>query len=426
MLYHLNDIRQAACAPLHLMAGTARSALGHPMNGMALTQLGRSMAGGAEIMERLTRRFGKPCFNLGSTQIAGQSYDVEESIEASLPFCRLIRFRRTERATGLPRTGDPKLLLVAPLSGHHATLLRGTVEALLPGHDVYVTDWLDASTVPVSKGRFDLEDFIGYLLSFMRQLGPDTHVMAVWQPTVPVLAAVSILAAANDPCQPRSMILMGGPVDTAASPTVVTRLADEHTLKWFERTLIETVPIWHAGACRRVYPGFLQLTGFMSMNLDRHINAHVKMFEHLIRGDGECAEQSKKFYDEYLSVLDLTAEFYLQTVERVFQKRSLATGTMTWRGNTVDPGCIERTALLTVEGELDDISAPGQTYAAHRPCSALPSAMKDHYLQEGVGHYGVFNGRKWRERILPRIAAFILTHEHGSGAPARQDSPKAA
>jgi len=297
------------------------------------------------------------------------------------------------------------------MSGHYATLLRGTVEALLPEHDVYITDWLDARTVPLSRGSFDLEDYITYVMAFLAHLGPQTHVIAVCQPTVPVLCAVSLMAQNNDPNQPASMVLMGGPIDTTASPTVVTKLATTKPLEWFERTVIQSVPAYYPGGFRQVYPGFIQLTGFMSMNLDRHVDAHVKLFQHLVRGDGDSADQHRQFYDEYLSVMDLPAEFFLQTVSRIFQQHALPRGTMTWKGQSVDPAAIRHTALLTVEGEIDDICAPGQTRAAHKLCRNIPAKKQVDHLQKGVGHYGIFNGRCWREQILPRVRDLILTHD---------------
>lgn len=405
MLYHLYDLQHAALTPLRFIAEATQQTFQNPFVPAAYTKVGRAMAAGAELIERTTRRWGKPEFGLDTTQIGGRTVAVTEKVVLDKPFGSLVNFQRA-----IPHN-DPKLLLVAPLSGHYATLLRGTVQALLPHHDVYITDWTDAKLVPLARGRFDLEDYIDYVMDFIRHLGPNTHVMAVCQPAVPVLAAVALMAQTDDDCQPASMTLMGGPIDTAAAPTVVTQLAETRDISWFERNVITTVPLYYPGAMRQVYPGFIQLTGFMSMNLDRHIGEHVKLFRHLVRGDGESAEAHRKFYDEYLSVLDLTAEFYLQTVNQVFQERALPTGRMKWRGLTVDPSAITKTALLTVEGELDDISAPGQTIAAQRLCSGLPQHKKLNYLQKGVGHYGIFNGRKWREEIEPRVRRFILEND---------------
>lgn len=405
MLYQLYDFQHAALTPLRLAAEATQATFQHPLNPGAYTRFGRAVAAGAELIERTTRRWGKPEFGLPTTVVDGREVAVTETVALQKPFCSLVNFTRDAVRD------DPKVLLVAPLSGHYATLLRGTVAALIQNHDVYVTDWHDAKMVPLARGSFDLDDYIQYVIDFIRFLGPDVHVMAVCQPAVPVLAAVALMAQMDDPCQPRSMVLMGGPIDTTAAPTQVTQLAETRDIGWFERSVITTVPVYYPGGLRRVYPGFIQLTGFMSMNLDRHVGEHFKLFRHLVRGDGESAEAHRKFYDEYLSVLDLTAEFYLQTVNTVFQRHALPKGEMTWRGMTVTPSAITRTALMTVEGELDDISAPGQTIAAHRLCSGIPDEMQVDHMQKGVGHYGIFNGRRWREEIEPRVRAFIRRHD---------------
>ncbi len=419
MLYHLHELNHLALQPLRALAEVTQATFQHPYVPLSYTRLGRSIAATAELFERTTRRFGKPEFGLDSTQIDGKSVSVREEIPFHKPFCQLRHFvRDTDR-------NDPRLLIVAPVSGHHATLLRGTVEALLPHHDVYITDWIDAREVPLSAGRFDLDDYIDYVIEFLSFLGPNTHVMAVCQPAVPVMAAVSLMAAEDHPCQPASMTLMGGPIDTSAAPTAVTELAEKRPLSWFEHNVIATVPVTYPGAFRRVYPGFIQLTGFMSMNLDRHFGAHVDLYRHLVRGDGDSVEAHKKFYDEYLAVMDLPAEFYLQTVSTVFQRRALPKGKMMHRGTRVDPGAIEKTALLTIEGELDDISAPGQTRAAHRLCTGLPAHMRHDYMQKGVGHYGIFNGRRWREHIMPRVRAFIR-HFDEEKSPVPADDAGAA
>jgi len=405
LLYGLYDMQHAALYPARLLAEATQNAFQNPFSPASYTRAGRTIAAGAELFERTTRRFGKPAFGLSITRINGDDVAVKEVPVLSKPFCNLVHF---DRATDKVH---PTVLVVAPMSGHYATLLRGTVEALLPEHDVYITDWLDARTVPLSRGSFDLEDYITYVMEFLAHLGPHTHVIAVCQPTVPVLCAVSLMAQNNDPNQPASMILMGGPIDATAAPTVVTELATTKPLEWFERTVIQSVPAYYPGGFRQIYPGFIQLTGFMSMNLDRHVDAHVKLFEHLVRGDGDSAEQHRKFYDEYLSVMDLPAEFFLQTVSRIFQQHALPRGAMTWKGQRIDPAAIRHTALLTVEGELDDISAPGQTRAAHRLCRNIPAEKRADHLQKGVGHYGIFNGRRWREQILPRVRDFILAHD---------------
>lgn len=407
-LYQLFDLSHAMLAPTRMAAEAARAVFQNPFLPASYTSFGRGVAAGAELLERTTRRFGKPVFGLNSTTVGGRTVEVIEEVTKAKPFCRLLHFQR------LTPHKDPRLLIVAPMSGHHATLLRGTVEALLPDHDVFITDWIDARQVPVSKGAFDLDDYVAYVMEFIRLLGPDVHVLAVCQPAVPVLVAAALLAQQDDAAQPRTMTLMGGPIDTRIAKTKVTELAEKKPLSWFKRTVISTVPMYYAGGLREVYPGFVQLSSFMSMNLDRHVDEHMKLFQHLVRGDGEPANIHRKFYDEYLSVMDVTAEFYLQTVERVFQQHLLPKGEYRWRDTLVKPEAITKTALLTVEGELDDISAAGQTEDAHRLCSGLKPGMKQHLLQKGVGHYGIFNGRKYRELILPVVRDFIRKHDVGS------------
>jgi len=346
---------------------------------------------------------GKPAWNIKIRR--GSVEPLAEEVILDRPFVRLLRFQK-------PGTAGPRVLLVAPMSGHHATLLRGTVQDMVDaGLEVFVTDWRDARIVPLLYGDFDLGSYVETVIKFLQHLGPETHVVAVCQPAPAVVAAVSLLAARNDPAQPRSMTLMGGPVDTRAAPTVVTRLAEQHSIGWFERNVVHTVPPWHAGAFRRVYPGFLQLAAFISMNPDRHVEAHRRMFNHLVKGDDDSAAAHRRFYDEYLAVMDVPASYYLETVETFFQKHELPQGRMRVRGERVEPAAIERTALMTVEGELDDISAPGQTIAAHTMCASIPLSRRAQYLQEGVGHYGIFNGRKWRTEILPRIKAFVIAQD---------------
>lgn len=392
--YEQYDAAYLALTPARWSAATAQAIFGNPFNPFAYTLPGRIINASADIFSEVARKRAKPDWNLPAS--------VE--IVHERPFGRLIRF-----VTGDERE-RPRVLLVAPMSGHYATLLRGTVEALLAEHDVYVTDWADARDVPLAAGRFDYHDYIGYIRDDLRTLGPDVHVIAVCQPAPAVLSAVALLAADGDPAQPRTMTLMGGPVDVRVAPTAPTQLASERSLAWFERELTMRVPAWYRGAGRCVYPGFLQLGAFMSMHPQRHADAHWKIFDDLVRGDGESAAKRRAFYDEYLSVMDITAEFYLQTVDEVFQRASLAAGTMTWRGRPIDPAAIERTALLTVEGELDDISAPGQTIAAHALCPNIPADRRGQMLQLGVGHYGIFSGARWRGEIAPRIAAFIARH----------------
>lgn len=389
--YETYDATYFALAPARWSAAAAQAVFGNPFNPLAYTLTGRMIYASADIFGGVTERRGKPAWNVS----------VAPDVIHVRPFCRLLRFAK-ERSDAVPR-----VLLVAPLSGHHATLLRGTVEALLVDHDVYVTDWIDARDVPSGCGAFDLDEYIGYVIDDLRMLGPDVHVIAVCQPAPAVLSAVALLAAAGDPAQPRSMTLMGGPVDARIAPTAPTKLAASRSLEWFERKATMTLPPYYPGAGRRVYPGFMQLGAFLAMNATRHVDAHIKIFNDLVRGDGESAQSRRAFYDEYLAVMDVTAEYYLQTVDVVFQRHAVPLGTMTWRGRRVEPAAIRATALMTVEGELDDISAPGQTYAAHRLCPAIPADRRDHLLQTGVGHYGIFNGRRWRESIMPRIAAFI-------------------
>lgn len=407
MFYHLYELQHALSSPLRLQAEITRAAFQNPWNPLAYTKAGKTISANAELLERITRRFGRPDFGLLSTNIGGHHVDVMEKVIVEKPFCRLLNFQRDINRN------DPKVLIVAPMSGHFATLLRGTVRGLLPHHNVFITDWEDARQVPLADGEFNLDTYIAYLREFLSLLGPDTHIVAVCQPAVPVLAAVSLMASDNDPNQPLTMTLMGGPIDTRVSKTTVTELAETRPLKWFEQTVIHKVPFFYPGAFRKVYPGFLQLSGFMSMNLDRHVGSHMQFYHHLIAGDGDSAEAHRKFYDEYLSVMDIPAEFYLQTVEIVFQKHLLPRNLMKWRDPLTDklvdvrPQDITHTALLTVEGEMDDISARGQTTAAHELCYSLPQNKQYHHFQLGCGHYGIFNGRRWRDHIMPAMRSFM-------------------
>jgi poly(3-hydroxybutyrate) depolymerase len=404
MLYSMYDWQFAAAQPWRLFAVAGQELFSNPAMPVSDTRFGRAMAAGFELFERTTRRYVKPSFGIDQTWVDGRTVAVKEEVALAADFGNLIRFARdTDRE-------DPKILLVAPMSGHYATLLRGTVAAMLPDHDVYVTDWTDARDIPAVKGRFDLDDYIDYLVTFLEHLGPDTHVVAVCQPSVPVMAAVSLMAEDDHPCQPASMTLMGGPIDTRINPTAVNRYAEERPIEWFRSSVLSSVPMAYPGAGRTVYPGFMQLSGFMTMNMDRHYGAHVKLFEHLVTGDGDSAEAHRRFYDEYLSVMDMTAEFYLKTVETVFQRHDLPKGQMMSRDRKVDPAAIRKTALLTIEGELDDISATGQTEAAHPLCKNLLKSKRKHHLQKQVGHYGIFNGRRWREQIYPVVRDFIRTH----------------
>jgi poly(3-hydroxybutyrate) depolymerase len=416
-LYWFYEMSHAALNPSRAYADAARLLFRHPLNPLAATILGRSIAAACEVFERSTRRYSRPEWGIHNTLVGGERIPVSIEVLWERPFCRLLHFARLfQRA---PQRPQPRLLIVAPLSGHFATLLRGTVEALLPDHDVYITDWADARTVPLSEGRFDLDDYIDYVISLLHLLHGDVHVIAVCQPAVPVLAAVASMEAAEDPHVPHSMVLMGGPIDTRVNPTAVNGLAQSRGIDWFRRNVITTVPFPHAGALRDVYPGFLQLHGFVSMNLDRHIEAHRNLFHHLVQGDGDSAQKHREFYDEYLAVMDLAAEYYLQTVDTVFVRHALPKGVMTHRGKPVDPSKIRRVALMTIEGEHDDISGVGQTEAAHGLLSNLPADLKTHWLQPGVGHYGVFNGSRFRAEVAPRIADFVLSHNfRGAAGPA--------
>ncbi len=405
MIYTLYAWQQTAMAPLRLAAVTGQHFFSASTFPFVETRTARAIAAACEMVERSTRSYGKPSFGIDAVHINGRAAPVAEEIVAGTAFGSLIRFKRE----GAERR--PRVMLVAPLSGHHSTLLRGTVQALLRGHDVHIADWHDARGIPVAAGRFDLDDYIDQIIHYLHTLGPGTHVIAVCQPSVPVLAATALMAAAKDRCRPRSLVLMGGPIDTRINPTKVNSFAASHPLGWFKSAVVSRVPYGYPGFGRDVYPGFLQLSGFMSMNMDRHLGAHMRMFEHLVRGDGESAEAHRRFYDEYMSVMDLTAEFYLQTVDLVFQKHALPKGEWISRGRKIEPAAIRDIGLMTIEGELDDISAPGQTLAAQELCRSIPAKKREHVLAEGVGHYGIFNGRRWREAIAPRVAAFVARHD---------------
>jgi poly(3-hydroxybutyrate) depolymerase len=413
MLYHLYELNQAALSPARAAAEAYRLLFRNPLNPAYHTPLGRGAAAALELFERTTRRYRKPAWDIAYTAVDGNEVAVRTRRVIAKPFCNLTYFDR--EVTPTRRRKDPKLLIVAPMAGHYPTLLRGTVRDMLPNHEVYVTEWRDARRVPRSAGPFDLDDYIDYIIEFIRYFQGDVHVMAVCQPTVPVFAAVSLLEAARDRAIPRSMILMAGPIDTRVNPTEVNCFAEGHSIEWFERNVITQVPWPHPGMMRRVYPGFLQLSGFMGMNLDRHITAHRELFHNLVRGDGDSADKHREFYDEFLAVMDLTAEFYLQTIKTVFLDHALPRGEMVHRGRPVDPHAIRRVALMTVEGEKDDISGIGQTYAAHNLCKNLPAAMKEHHLQPAAGHYGVFNGSRFRAEIVPKINRFIATQQRPKG-----------
>jgi poly(3-hydroxybutyrate) depolymerase len=407
--YQLYELNHAALGPFRAAADAARLYFQNPLNPLSQTPFGRSMAAAAELFERTTRRYGKPEWGLADTSVNGVRVPIHERVVWERPFCRLIHFEKGA-VKNVDTSDQPKLLIVAPMSGHYATLLRGTVETMLPNHDVYITDWIDARMVPLSEGGFDLDDYIDYVVSMLHFLGPGAHTMGVCQPSVPLLAAVALMSTRKDPNLPATMTLMGGPIDTRINPTAVNTVANNHDLEWFEKNVVMQVPFPHPGFMREVYPGFLQISGFLSMNMERHVEAHRDFFQHLVQGDGEDADKHRDFYDEYLAVMDLTAEFYLQTVDTVFLRHALPKGEMTHRNEKVDTAAITKVALLTVEGENDDISGVGQTKAAHTITPGIPEKMKAHYMQPKVGHYGVFNGSRFRSEIAPRIADFIATH----------------
>ncbi len=421
MSYQLYEMLHLAFAPARAASDAMLHALKNPLNPMHHTSLGRSIAASAELFERMTRRYGKPLFGFDTTTVDGTEVEIVEDIVWSRPFCRLLRFDRQFPGVAPQQS---KLLIIAPMSGHYATLLRGTVEAFLPTHDVYITDWSDARTVSLADGVFDLDDYVDYLCDMMRFLAPSAmdaslHTLGVCQASVPLICAIAAMEAEDDPDTPQSMVLIGGPIDTRVNPTAVNKLAQQRGIDWFRSHCIHTVPFPHAGMGRQVYPGFLQLSGFMSMNFERHVSAHFEMFNHLIEGDGDSAEKHRDFYDEYLAVMDLTAEFYLQTVDRIFVRHQVPLGLFRHRGNLIDLAAIRRTALFAVEGEKDDISGVGQTEAALELCANIPAARKSHYMQKGVGHYGVFNGSRFRAEIAPRICAFASEMERPDRATSR-------
>ncbi len=413
MLYALNEFGYYASTPWRFAARAARDFWNAPNNPAAQTDFGRNAYAAADLFANVTRRYGKPEWRIGSTEINGHSVRVTPTTTWSTPWVDLIHFARsrTDMRKAGKRTLDPAVLIVAPLSGHYATLLRGTVEAFLPDHEVYITDWTNARQVSLLDGRFDFHDYIDTVRQMLTSLGARAHVVAVCQPGPPVMAAACLMAEDQDEDRPASMTFMGSPIDARLSPTVTNKLAEQRPFAWFETNMIHTVPPPYPGVLRRVYPGFVQLYSFMSMNADRHQDAHKRYFNDLVKGDGDHAAKHLEFYDEYLSVLDLTEEFYLQTIEIVFQKHLLPKGELEHRGRKVRPELITDIALMTVEGELDDISGVGQTQAAHGLCTGLPAALHETYVQKGVGHYGVFNGRKFAAEIYPRVRDFIAKHD---------------
>lgn len=423
MLYHWYELGHAAVRPARAAAGSLNLFFNHPLNPLSHTMLGRHAAAVTEVFERTTRRYAKPEFGLTTACVDGTDVSVTEEVVWQAPFCRLIHFKRELPATG--RAADPRILLVAPMSGHYATLLRGTVEALLPTHEVFITDWQDARDVPLMAGSFDLDDYIDYIRIMLGHLGSGVHVFAVCQPGVPVLAALSLMEEDGDPAMPRSLILAGSPIDTRINPTLVNDVAERRGANWFRNNVITLVPWPNAGAGRAVYPGFLQLTGFMSMNIDRHANAHKDLFLDLVRGDGDSAEKHRTFYDEYLAVMDLSAEFYLDTIEKVFIRHDLPLGTLTHRGRPVKTEAVRRTPILAIEGEKDDITGLGQCRAALDLCSSLDVSRKHHFECAGVGHYGIFNGSRFRAEIVPRISEFVRAYEKPA-EPAAVEPERAA
>jgi len=402
VLYDAYELQKSLLNSASSWASIGAELLNNPALPMGYFGTGPIMASALQVFAHLYEERGKPSFNITKVTVDGASHAVRESVVLEKPFGALRHFKRR----GLPK-GAPKMLIVAPMSGHYATLLRGTVARLVENQEVWITDWADAKMVPLSAGRFDLDDYIDYLIDYLHFIGPGTHMLAVCQPSVPAFAAAAVMGAARDPFRPATLTMMGGPVDTRASPTSVNDVAMERPLSWFQNNVIATVPLNYPGAGRKVYPGFLQLAGFLSMNIESHMMSHYEMFKHLTLGDQESADATKRFYDEYLSVCDMTAEFYLQTIEHVFQRHTLPKGEFVHRGKPIDPGAIHDTALLAIEGERDDISGIGQTKAALDLAAELPARRKKYYLAKDVGHYGIFNGSKWRARIAPVVEDWI-------------------
>ena len=418
MLYSAYEMQRSLLAGAGAAAKMSSDWLLSAANPFAYIGTSPVLARALEVFAHAAAPRGKPAFGLDMTIIDGVSVPVSEDVVLRKPFGQLKHFVRA-----VSGRRDPRLLIVAPMSGHFATLLRGTVERMIPGHDVYVTDWRDAKLVPLADGSFDLDDYIDYIIEFLEFLGPETHVLAVCQPAVPVFAAVAIMNAAKNPARPATLTMMGGPIDTRKAPTSVDDLATERPYAWFESNVVATVPPIYPGSGRKVYPGFLQLTGFLSMNLASHMKSHWEMFKHLVAGEDESADATKAFYDEYRSVADMTAEFYLQTIDVIFQRQAIAKGEFIHHGVRVDPAAITDTALLAIEGERDDISGLGQTKAALDITTGLPADMKQYYMAEGVGHYGIFNGCRWRDMIAPVVESFIRAHGAKTATAPATDLP---
>jgi poly(3-hydroxybutyrate) depolymerase len=407
MLYQLHEMNRTLLSPLIQWAEASSKLFTNPVSPFAHTPFAQKIAAGYELMFRLGKDYEKPPFGIPSVEIDGLRVSIIEEIELEKPFCKLLHFRKD---SGKAHANQPKVLLVAPLSGHHSTLLRDTVKTLLPEHDVYITDWTDARMVSLDQGAFHLHDYIYYVQDFIRHLSPNLNVISVCQPTVPVLAAISLMASDKEKHLPKTMVMMGGPIDPRKAPTQVNDLATNKPFSWFENNVIYSVPPNYPGYGRRVYPGFLQHAGFVAMNPRRHAQSHWEFYLHLREGDNESAEEHRKFYDEYNAVLDMPAEYYLETIKTVFQDHALPLGTWEVEGKLVRPQDIKDVALFTVEGELDDISGLGQTRAAHELCAHIPKTMKQHFTAPKCGHYGIFSGRRWREVIAPKISEFIRAH----------------
>ena len=405
MLYDAYQAQQDFLAPWRAGADLVKAALSDTALGPAANYWFRSIGAGAEIFSRAQMLHERPSFDLTEVMVAGRTQKVTEEVALDMPFGNLLHFRKESGKD------QPRVLLAAPMAGHFPTLLRGTLQTLLQDHDVYITDWKSGRDVPLSEGRFGTDDYIDHLIAFFEHIGPGAHGMAVCQPCPAMLAATALMSEDKNPATPKSLVLMAGPVDTSINPTKVNHLANEKPLEWFERNLITTVPRRFPGAHRRVYPGFIQLSAFINMNLSRHVRAHMDLFSHILKGELDKADANKRFYDEYFAVADLPAEFYLETVQRVFQEHHLARGIYTWRNRKVDPRAIRKTSLLTVEGERDDICGLGQTMAAQDLCSSIKPFRKKHYVQAGVGHYGVFSGTRWQTQIYPTVRNMILSSE---------------
>lgn len=417
MLYQWYEAQRALLSPFAEFASASSKLYSHPLSVFSHTPMADRVSAGLDLMHRLSKDYEKPEFDIRSVDVAGVEVAVQEQVALEKPFCRLLRFKRfTDNSPVLgAMKAHPTVLVVAPLSGHHSTLLRDTVRCLLRDHKVFITDWTDARMVPLEAGAFHLDDYITYVQDFIRHIGPEVNVISVCQPTVPVLAAVSLMASRGE-TTPRTMTMMGGPIDARKSPTAVNNLAMNKSLQWFEHNVIHRVPVNYPGAGRRVYPGFLQHTGFIAMNPDRHLKSHYDYFLDLVRGDGDNADSHRDFYDEYNAVLDMPAEYYLDTIQTVFQDFALVNGTWQVHGEPVRPQDITHGALLTVEGELDDISGAGQTRAAHELCTGIPKPRQFHYDAVGAGHYGIFSGRRWREHVYPVVRDFIASHQSNGAA----------